>query len=282
MRNLIISAILGATLVLTTSVVIANPAFPAAQMAKTQIPDLSFKEIMRKFYSGQMNRPYVDDKDITKMPHIGLRVADKDSEITVALMHPVVKYSNNALQPRYLIIIEKIKVYDNGSVVSCHACSGTADLYSFKKIANGKFQLVSRSSKKAEFSGSWGRVNLDIKEIAKNIKPLGKNLVGSTFMNSYTSTGVTEKWWEALHLPENDFIATYVIGDAGIDNANYEEDSPLYYAYDSKFTVLNNGTNYYPIKITYTGDKPSEDYERISKVNYSKIVNFDQIKKTYK
>ena len=101
--------------------------------------------------------------------------------------------------------------------------------------------------------------------------------------SGYTSTGTTELWWEALHLPENDFINSYGVADAGADNGgSYEEDSPLYYSYDSSLDVINNGAAYFPLKVTYQGEKPTEDYDQIRKVNYSKLFHFNAIKKEYK
>ncbi|WP_336000536.1 hypothetical protein [Acinetobacter johnsonii] len=283
MKKLLISLLLSSSALFAAPIAMANSQFSALQMAQVQLDSLSFKNIMRQFYSGQMSRGYVDDEELSKMPHITLGQADEDENTTVALMHPVIEYKNNAKESRYLVMIEKIQVGSEGNVVSCHACAGTADLFSFKKLHNGQYQLVSRSAKDAEFSGSWGRVGLDLEEIAKNLKPLGKNLVGSIFQNGYTSTGTTELWWEALHLPENDFINSYGVADAGADNGgSYEEDSPLYYSYDSSLDVINNGAAYFPLKMTYQGEKPTEDYDQIRKVNYSKLFHFNAIKKEYK
>lgn len=257
--------------------------FSATKMSQTQVSELSFKEVMRTFYSGQMHRAFLDDEDLEKIPHIALGQSDKDGYTTVALMHPVIIYQNNLQENRYLVMIEKIQVSDQGSIVTCHVCTGTADLYSFKKLSDNQFQLVSRSPKNADFSGSWGRVGLNLDEISKNIQPLGKNLVGSIFQNGYTSTGITETWWETLHLPENDYIQAFSVADAGSDNSgNYEEDSPLYYSYEGKYQVIKNDADFFPIKITYSGEKPSEDYEKINKINYSKTFNFNHLKKEYK
>ncbi len=258
-----------------------NPLFNLIN--KPQIPDLSFKQIMRAFYGSQLTRGYIDDEELSKMPHIGLGQKDEEGLDTVALMHPVVSYVNMDREPRFLIIIEKIQVNKDGLVISCHACTATADLYSFKRLPNGSFQLVSRTPKEADFSGSWGRMGLDGKEISANIRPLGKNLVGSVFTNGYTGTGETSLWWEALHLPEDNFINSYGIGDAGGNNSgNHEEDSPLNFSYEVKLSVLNNGAPYYPIRLTYTGDKPTENYDRIVDANFSEVVNFDPIEKKYK
>lgn len=285
MKKILVTLLLSQSLFLIAPETVAQTKIPfsASKMAQVQVPELSFKQVMRTFYSGQMNRAFLNDEDLEKMPHIALGQADKDGESTVALMHPMMSYKNNLDESRYLVLIEKIKVGSGGSVVSCHACAGTADLYSFKELPNGQFQLVSRSAKDADFSGSWGRVGLDLEEISKNIQPLGKNLVGSIFQNGYTSTGTTETWWETLHLSENDYIQAYGIADAGADNSgSYDEDSPLYYSYEGKYQVIKNGAEFFPIKITYSGEKPSDDYEKINKVNFSKTVHFDQFKKEYK
>ena len=283
MKKLLISLIISSSTLFAVPMAVANTKFSVTEMAKVKLDTLSFKEIMRQFYSGQMTRGYIDDEDISKMPHVALGQADKDEYTTVALMHPMIEYKNNAYETRYLIMIEKIKVGNEGGVVTCHACTGEADLFSFKQLKSGQYQLVSRSAKDAEFSGSWGRVGLDLEEIVKNMQPLGKNLVGSIFTNGYTSTGTTETWWEALHFPENDFINGYSVADAGADNGgSYDEDSPLYYSYEGHLNVVENGDEYFPMKVTYSGEKPSEDYERISKVNYSKVLHFDAIKKEYK
>ena len=284
MKKILMTLLLSQSIFLIVPEAIAQTkiAFSASKMSQVQVPELNFKEVMRTFYSGQMSRAFLDDEDLEKMPHVALGQPDKEGYSTVAIMHPIMSYKNNASENRYLIMIEKIQVGD-GSVVTCHACAGTADLYSFKKLPNGQFQLVSRSAKDADFSGSWGRVGLDLEEISKNIQPLGKNLVGSVFQNGYTSTGTTETWWETLHLSENDYIQAFGVADAGADNSgSYDEDSPLSYSYEGELQVIKNDAEFFPIKVTYSGEKPSDDYEKINKVNYSKTFNFNSLKKEYK
>lgn len=282
MKKILLSLMLSTGTLLAMPAAFANTQFSATEMAKVQLSSLSFKDLMRQFYSGKMVNAFVDDEEIEKMPYIGLGGIDKDGTRTVAVMHPVMQYHNISNQPRYLLFIEKVKVTDEGSLVACHACPAEADLFSFKKLTNGHYQLVSRSAKDAEFSSSWGRVSLDLQEIAKKMQPLGKNLVGSIFQNSYSAGGTTEMWWEALHLSENELIDTYLVADAGSDNAGtYEEDSPLYYRYEAALNLLNNGDDYFPIKVTYSGEKPTEDYEYIRKINYTEQVTFNPMKKKY-
>jgi len=279
MKKLLLSLALSLSAVSVTPAMAADPAFSASQMAQIKIKDLSFKEVMREFYSGQMFDIHVDYMEDT--PYIGLGKYDDSGRATIALMLPVIQYKNTAGEDRYLIIVEKVQVSD-GEVDSCHICGATADLYSFKKLNNGLFQLVSQTPKDVKYSGSNGSSGLYAEDIQEGMQPLGKNLVGSLFTNFYMGQGARDDWWKALHLPENDFINVYYVGDAGSSNERYDEDSPLYYGYEGTLKVLPDNTTYYPIMLTYKGEKPTEDDERIEHVNYSKIVKFDPVKKDYK
>ena len=277
MKNLLLSLALSLSVLSATPVIAAVPAFSAGKIAQVKIKDLSFKEVMRKFYNGQMFDIHVDYMEDT--PYIGLGKYDDTGRATIALMRPIIQYKNTAGEDRYLIIIEKTQVAD-GEIDSCHICKATADLYSFKKLNDGLFQLVSQTPKNVEESGSNGSEGLYAEDIKNGLQPLGKNLVGSLFTNFYMGQGARNDWWKALHLPENDFINVYYVGDAGSSNERYDEDSPLYYGYEGTLKVLPNNTTYYPIMLTYKGEMPTDD-ERIEHVNYSKIVKFNPIKKAY-
>lgn len=278
--------LLGLAITLATAtafpVLAATPTFSAQKVAQVKLQDLSFKQVMRAFYSGQMTRAFVNDEDIESLPYIGLGY-EENGEQTVAVMHPIVGYLNSTGEPRYLVIIEKLKIYeDSGSLVSGHAMGADADLYTFKLLKTGQYQLVSRSGPDLQLSGSWGRIQLDASSLKTGLQPIGRNLVGSIFSNGYASTGVVETWWEVLHLPEDGYINSYVLGDAGSSNGgNYEETSPLYYDYESTYEVMPDGNKYYPIKLTFKGDKPTDDYERIEYVNHSVIKKFNPAKKEY-
>ena len=284
MKKLLLSLALSLGSLSAAPAMAAAPAFSASHMAQVKITDLSFKEVMREFYSGEMTSFFIDDEDIEAVQHVGLGKANSDDERTVALMNPIIDYKNNVGESRYLVIIEKVQVDSNtGSLVSCHACKATADIYSFKKLNNGLFQLVSRTPKKVESTGVGGRIMLDEKSIKNTMQPLGKEITGSVLKNGSFYHGIFVQWWDVLQLPENDFINLYGLGDAGVENGVYDEDSPLYYAYEGTFKVLSENTNtmYYPIMLTYKGEKPTEDYQRIEPVNYSKIVKFNPKKKDY-
>lgn len=285
MKKILVSLALSLGCMTTTTIAMAAaPTFSAQQMAQTKITELSFKQVMRALYSGQMTDDYVHDEDLESLPHIGLGKPDKENERTVAVMHPVMPYKNIAGEMRYLVTIEKVQVdNDSGSLVACHACQATADLYSFKKLDTDLFQLVSKTSPKVKFSSNYGRIQFDNSSLTQGLQPLGINLIGSVFKNSDMSFGTITQWWDVLHLPEDDYINVYHLGDAGEENGGqYDEDSPLHYDYKVSYKVQTDNSRYYPIMLTFKGDKPTEDYESIEYVNHSIIKKFDPIKKEYK
>lgn len=280
MKKLLLSLVLSLGALSVTPAMAAAPAFSASQMSQVKIKDLSFKEVMRQFYSGQMVPTVADDTYIDSLPNIGLGRADSTAYRTVALMRPIELYDNTDGEQRYLVTIEKVLIHDD-SLEYCFPCGSKADLYSFKKLNNGQFQLVSRTSESVVFYEHWGLMNLTNNDIQDTLQPLGKNLVGSIFISDYMLQGQTTKGWAVLHLPENDFINTYTLGDAGADNSGYqEEDSPLYYDYEGIVKVIPENAAYYPIILTYKG-VPPDDPERPDFINKSFVMKFNPVTKMY-
>lgn len=260
--------------------------FNAADMKKIQIPDLSFKNLMRALYANRMTPVSVNDDSIKDYPYIGLddnrNSMGDDRSMAVALMHPTIAYKNYNNETRYLVMIEEVQVYkDTWTMVTCHVCRGMANLFIFRRLENGNFQLVSKSRDDAQFTGSWGRTGLDLQEIRNNIQAVGSRLTGSYIKLGYTSTGVTESWWEALFLDEDNFIDMSVIADAGGENGNVMEDSPLYYKYDSSIKFLDDSSEYFPVQIRYQGEMPLENSPSVKNVDFIKTLQFVRDKNKY-
>lgn len=282
MKKFVLSLALSLGAVSATPVMAAIPAFSANQMAQVKLKDLSFREVMRQFYSGQMTPTFADDTYIDSLPNIGLGHDNSTAYKIVALMHPIELYYSADGEQRYLVTIEKVFVNDN-SLEYCESCGSKADLYSFKKLNDLRFQLVSRTSESVEFSSNYGSMNLQNNDLDIHgiLERLGENLVGSIFKSGYMRQGYTTDSWAVLHLPENDFINTYALGDAGSDNNGaHDYDSPLHYDYEGVVTVMAENTAYYPIMLTYKGIPP-DDPERPKFINNSYIMSFDPIKKAY-
>lgn len=282
MKRLLLSLAIGLGSLTATSVTAATPVFNAQQMAKTKIPELNFKYIMRQFYSGQM----VDvNADLNHSPNIGL--VDPDTQIlkAVALMRPVIEYQNASGETRYLVVIEKLMVNDGDlDTLLCRFCEASGDAYTFKRLDSGVYQLVSKSLPSIEFPEEFGRITFDSLSMRIGIEPIGKDLVGSIYKNM-TDGYVQEvsSWWHVMHLPEDDYIDIYDLGDAGGNSTDYyEEGSPLAYKYDVAYKVLSdNNSKYYPIKMTYLGDMPNYDTGRIEYVNHNVIKKLNPAKKEY-
>ncbi|MFW1858627.1 hypothetical protein [Acinetobacter defluvii] len=256
--------------------------FLSQDLLNARLNALNFKEIMRLFYKETMRNVYVTEGQLDNENFIGVGVPDAQGESTVAFMHPVINYRNVDGEARFLIVIEKIQVMDSGIVVSCHACVGSADLYSFKKLANGQYQIVSKTRPEQEYAGSYGHVQLDREEILNNLQPIGKKLIGSFYRTSYSNMGETTSSWNVIHLPEDDFIGIYDVAEAAGDNAgSHEEDSPLYFSFDSTIQVIDNGKSYFPIQVNYSGEKYTADYSSIEANNQQLLVSFDAKKKEY-
>lgn len=252
-------------------------ALPVVDRYRVRVQDLSFKSIMRALYAGRMTSAYVNDQELSQMPHIGLTDVIQDVSQVLAIMHPVVRYQNTHGQDRYLVMIERVNLHEDGSLIACHACGAETDLYVFKELPSGGYGLVTRTPEVEEMiAGVWGRSVLDIQEVQENLQPLGQNLMGAMTQAGYCASGACDSSWLALHLPEDENIGYYRVGKAGSDNEGmYGEDSPLYYNYSSTLTIINNGAKYYPIQLHFTGDQPNDDFSHIQSVDYMQIVTFD-------
>ncbi|WP_372815666.1 hypothetical protein [Psychrobacter sp.] len=280
MKKLLLSLALSLVALSVTPAMAAASAFSATQMSQVKIKDLSFQEVMHKFYSGQMTPTVADDTYIDSLPNIGLGRADNTAYRTVALIHPIELYDNTDGEQRYLVTIEKVLIYDD-SLEYCFPCGSKADVYSFKKLNDRQFQLVSRTSESVEFSSNYGSMNLQNNDLYNTLQPLGENLVGSIFKSGYMRQGYTTESWAVLHLPENDFINTYALGDAGSNNNGANDyESPSDYDYEGIVEVMPEKAKYYPIKLTYKGIAP-DDPELPKFINKSFIMKFNPVKKAY-
>ena len=101
-------------------------------------------------------------------------------------------------------------------------------------------------------------------------------------MHYYWQPSSTTQMPNVIHLPEDNFIGAYGVADAAGDNAgNYEPESPLHFSFDSTIQVIDNDKKYFPIQVSYSGEKPNADYSSIEPTNQQLIVNYNPEKKEY-
>ncbi|WP_350656879.1 hypothetical protein [Psychrobacter sp. S1-30-MNA-CIBAN-0213] len=289
MKKLLMSAALALSCIpLAVGCSIANPEVlekPAStinSIEQVTIDDLSFNMMIKAFYNSQMKSISVNDEDMKSLPHAGIG-PEVDGEKTVALMHPVISYSNLNGDTRYLVMIEKVKVdAEYGALSDCHACNVTADFYSFKRLPDGRYQLVSKTLPESNIASSYGRARFDVDKFQAGLQPLGEGLIGSLYKTSGFIYGSSYENWTALYLPEDDYIRFHYVGDAGGYN-DYGKDSPLDFMYKSTYEVISDNSKYYPIKLRFKGNKPiNGDPRRLRPVNHTVIKKFDPLEEEFK
>lgn len=162
-------------------VVMADDVFAADKIEKYHhIKKLDLSTMLTTFYPNQQQNFHLNAQSIGElngMPYAGLRqqifpIGNHDYQ-TVAIMHPVQTYKNAQQQTRYLVLIEKCLSNKQGELLSGVSIAyAEGDLYVFKKINHG-YQLVARSADDTEFDFAYGRLLLDLPQLAKSLKPVG-------------------------------------------------------------------------------------------------------------
>lgn len=229
---------------------------------------LGLKDILKGIYAQQIvdTQQYDSHKDFK--PYAKTVFYDVSAEEQqLVLMHPVVSYKNSADEVRYFVLLEKLPIDDSGYIKSCNACSAKADFLIFKKQDNGGFYLINYQLNADDLPGGAGRLKLDIKQIRKNMQPMGKNIIGSYFIGHYSGAGgQAGSEWYSLLLPEQGKIQVVEIGMAGHDSSSFYADRPEHASVTtSVLKILPNDQAYYPIEIIYktlSGEKEKATFEK--------------------
>lgn len=275
------SVVLVSTLVSSQIVQANNPVFSTQEIAKVQIPDITFKYVMRALYPRQLVNTYVRPDELGDESYIGVGKPEKDGYSTVAIMHGPVSYLNQNQDLRYLVVVEKVKVNSEGYLFGCHVCGAKADIYTFKEIEGG-YQLLSRNLSSDIMSAKWGRIDFDLDQIDSNIQKFGKNLIGSYYQVSDTNHGEDSSNWYVLHLPEDGYIKNFKLAEAAYDNSGkYGEDSPLSTSFESTVTINESENTYFPVDVLYSGEKEDFNTDKIINMNGVRTFKFDEKTRKY-
>lgn len=293
---------------ISTSISVAQD-FKSLKLDEIILSDLSFKNVIRAFYSDKMLRVHVNDESFTKKIYVGLdtpkrllegqysispnnqvklEIIDDSTlgmtEVTyeyVAYMDDIITYKNSNNEQRYLVPIITHAV-SNGEIIQYRTSQGIIELFSFKKVKNG-FQAVSRTPLDPYPTGTWGYPSWNAKEFFPHLKKMGKNLVGNyTLIDESLGQGYSESFWEIIHLPENNYIQIFYIL-AGESNAAAigDEESPLVYDYSSDLSIHDDNSEYFPLYIHFKGDKKEDDSTVIKSIDHKSIFIFDKEKYEY-
>jgi hypothetical protein len=276
--------------------------FSSNEMSMHKLKDLSFKSIMREFYEGKMGNLFLSDDEFLKgKPYVGYLESDGSMSNGIAFLYPIIEYYNSKNEKRYLAIIQKSRVDEIQGEKDLYFGSfdsqGSADLYLFKK-ENEVYELVSRNNPKNiitnkhsdsnyslidsnEFGGDFGQIGFNPEDLKKNITKLGADLQGSFVFEHANNHGYGTEILKVIQLNENNFISIHNFGVYEQEDGTKPENSPLGFHYKGEYKVIDNGNQYFPIEIKFTGDMPSEDGSKIVNAERTEIYNFNPIKNEY-
>lgn len=264
------------------------------ELNKIELETLTFKEIMRTFYVGQLvngkiqqideesqslnpDLPYdvIERKDIKnsillKKPKILETVTDNhmysEQEYYGAYLGDIRTYKNAKNEDRYLVGIVIVGLNEHWEIAYHRPQEAILDLYIFKKVGN-TYQLVSRTSENQEPTGNvgepsgifWNKIK-DGQDYDDKVEKIGNNLVG-ILVETHVNVGVgapIDQYWNVIRLNEKDYISRDYL-EGGSSDTSQDEDSPTYFNYSASYWIKNDNSENYPIFVRYKGDIPKYD-----------------------
>lgn len=241
---------------------------------KTSSGTLSVNTIVQMVYPKILNEPLAHVTPVLNDYFKSYPYQQFEPNI-LGFFHPSIEYKNPQGETRYLVIVEKVKI-NNGYIQDCRACSSTVDLFIFKKQDN-HFQLVNSALNQKDIPTADGHLYFSFKhDLQKNLRPFGKNMIGSYTLATFTGAGGQEiSTWYAVLLPEAGRVQVLEIGSAGNDTSSYYADRPEFASIvTSTLRVVNNQNTYYPVEVTYINQDQS-------KKPYKSLFMYDQAKHLY-
>lgn len=265
----------------------------------TTLADLSYKSVFRTFYPLMFNAPIQDgDYEGHDLPKVGIKSNGKEY---LALMQPVQEYKNALGEDRYLVFIEKREIekneheFINGKWIkvqsiyydfsnTCNACYAEIDFKIFKKISDGKFELIS-SSQNGYVSGTgYGVADIDISNLKNKVKKVGETKVGFFYTGSSFSHGLKTTNLNLIVLDENQIKDFYIDVVGSDDSGRYPEETPLSHTLRGDFKLKEDYLvdGYYPIEIKFEGDTYDEKFKKIVDYNKLDVYEFSQKENKFK
>jgi hypothetical protein len=230
------------------------PNLDADTIARSFYKVTSLRERKKDDYWGQGNYYFVNQP---------INIEDlKKAVISVA---PIFIYQTIQGETRYLIPVEITQV-DGNRIETAHFARGTLELFLFKKLENGQFQMVSKTAPNGVQSiAGYGRTVWDAQEFRKNLQAFGKNILGSYLLDIAIDYGSTQSIWSLFLLHEDDYIADEML-EGGESSAESK------YEYYSTIKVIKNGQSFYPFQVQFDGTNLNKN-GRVVKVN--KLVRYE-------
>ena len=267
----------------TTSVQTATTAIKYYDTSKLEpknfkqvvLPNLSTDTVARSFYKVTSSRERGKDDYWGSGKYYYVNKPSDLDDLTDAVISiaPIITYQNMQGEARYLVPVE-VTLAIEGRIETSHATRGTLELYLFKKLDNGQFQMISKTAQGGiESIEGYGRTSWNAQEFKKNLQAFGNNTLGSYTIDGYYGNGYGESVWSLLLLTEEGYIVEQMFEEGKVS------EQPEY-GYSSAIKVNKNGQPFYPFQIHYQGTDMN-DNNRMVKVNKIVPYQYDSKSKFY-
>lgn len=239
------------------------------------LPNLSTDTVARSFYKVTSSREREKDDYWGSGKYYYVNKPSDLDDLTDAVISiaPIFTYQNMQGEARYLVPVE-VTLAIKGRIETSHVTRGTLELYLFKKLDNGQFQMISKTAQGGvESIEGYGRTSWNAQEFKKNLQAFGNNILGSYTIDGYYGNGYGESVWSLLLLNEEGYFTEQII-EEGKTSEQPE------YGYSSVIKVNKNGQSFYPFQIHYQGTDMN-DNNRMVKVNKILLYQYDIKSKFY-
>ncbi len=149
--------------------------------------------------------------DATDQENLKIRLLQYSKNLMIKMrsrflrqQHPTLTYQNAQNQTRYFVFVESMPTFNGQDVNQGHGSYTKGYLLNFKKAANGKFELTNPQAQLIDIPSSYGSSHMQIEDIQKDFRRLGKNVMGAIFVSGFTSGGATESSFYMLSLQDHE------------------------------------------------------------------------------
>ncbi|MFP6817858.1 tetratricopeptide repeat protein [Acinetobacter nosocomialis] len=239
------------------------------------LPNLNTDTIARSFYKVTSSRERKKDDYWGSGKYYYVNKPSDLDDLTDAVISiaPIFTYQNMQGETRYLVPVE-VTLAIEGRIETSHVTRGTLELYLFKKLDNGQFQMISKTAQGGvESIEGYGRTSWNAQEFRKNLQAFGNNTLGSYTIDGYYGNGYGESVWSLLLLNEEGYIVEQMFEEGKVSE---QPD----YGYSSAIKVNQNEQPFYPFQIHYQGTDMN-DNNRMVKVNKIVPYQYDSKSKLY-
>lgn len=267
-----------------------NQVFNADEMKQIELENFELQNIVKTLYPFdivQMNDSQFSYSNTKLFTAVEYKYYEKcncvdDKKLIekniVVFPHKAIQFKNINKEKRFLLPVEIFEMHGAGREI--RITDPKLELYLFKQLETGKYQLVTRTPINYEGIDSYegfatSLSKLSVPEIASNIRLIGSDRKGSFFRLYGIANGAKYSDWYVLSLKEDEFLRSYLVSNASEDTTEMFY-TPKAHKFDSKLSFIPvKGQSYYPIQIQYKGNKFYFSNYKLEDKNQINRVEFD-------